>query len=169
MRSGFAARAGRVSCTSDTEADVDGDLRRPRRSRNDRRPHGRLARLARPHRGRATRQEMTAKADHIVDKAASRLQELADRAAAEGGVAAKLAQPLADDAAFLRKLKPSLIAKRVKGEAPTNQKPAEGTVAPSSPQLGKRPDSRGGGPSPLLVIGAALAVGILLAKVIDWR
>src|SRR5918999_4783005 len=169
MRSGFAARAGRVSCTSDTEADVDGDLRRPRRSRNDRRPHSRLARLARPHRGRAARQEMTAKADHIVDKAASRLQELADRDAAEGCVAAKLAQPLADDAAFLRKLKPSLIAKRVKGEAPTNQKPAEGTVSPTSPQLGKRPDPRGGGPSPLLVIGAALAVGILLAKVIDWR
>jgi hypothetical protein len=112
---------------------------------------------------------MTAKADHIVDKAARRLQELADRAAAEGGVTAKLAQPLADDAAFLRKLKPSLIAKRVKGEAPTNQKPAEGTVAPSSPQLGKRPDPQGGGPNPWLVIGAALAVGILLAKVIDWR
>jgi hypothetical protein len=112
----------------------------------------------------------TTKGDRIVDKAAARLQELADRAASEGGVTAKLAQPLADDAAFLRKLKPSLIVKRVRGEAPTSQKPAEGTVAPSSPQLGKREPPPGqGGPSPWLVIGAALVAGIVLAKVVDWR
>ena len=109
------------------------------------------------------------KADQIVDKAAARLQEIADKAAAEGGVTAKLAQPLADDAAFLRKLKPSLIAARVKGEAPTGQRPVEGTVAPSGPQLGKRPKPGGGGPSPFVVVGIALAAGILLAKVIDWR
>ena len=110
------------------------------------------------------------KADQLVDKAAARLQELADKAAAEGGVTAKFAQPLADDAAFLRKLKPSLIIARAKGEAPTNQKPSEGHVAPSGPQLGKRPKRRGtGGPNPFLVIGVALAAGILLAKVIDWR
>jgi hypothetical protein len=110
------------------------------------------------------------KADQIVDRAADRLQELADRAAAEGGVKAKMAQPLADDAAFLRKLKPSLIKARAKGEAPTNQKPGHGTVAPSAPQLGKRPKPRGQrGPSPFLVIGVAFAAGIMLAKVIDWR
>ena len=113
---------------------------------------------------------MTTKADHAVDRAADRLQEIADKAAAEGGVAAKLAQPLADDAAFLRKLKPSLIAARAKGEAPMNQKPTEGTVAPSGPQLGRRPKPRGkGGPSPFLIVGAAFAAGILLAKIIDWR
>lgn len=110
------------------------------------------------------------KADRVIDRAASRLQEIADRAAAEGGVAAKLAQPLADDAAFLRKLKPSLIVKRAKGEAPTNQKPGEGTVAPTGPQLGGRPrPKRAGGPNPWAVIGAALVAGIILAKVIDWR
>jgi hypothetical protein len=108
------------------------------------------------------------KADQLVDKAAARLQEMADKAAAEGGVAAKLAQPLADDAAFLRKLKPSLIVARVKGEAPTGQKPAQGTVAPSGPQLGKRP-KRGGGPNPFLVLGVAFAAGVLLAKIVDWR
>jgi hypothetical protein len=108
------------------------------------------------------------KADQLVDRAAARLQEIANKAAAEGGVSAKLAQPLADDAVFLRKLKPSLIVKRVKGEAPTGQKPAQGTVAPSGPQLGRRPKGKGG-PNPWLVIGAALAAGILLAKVIDWR
>ena len=97
------------------------------------------------------------KADHVIDRAASRLQEFADRAATEGGLSAKLAQPLADDAAFLRKLKPSLIVKRAKGEAPTNQKPAEGTVAPPGSELDERPKpKRAGGPSALVVIGAAL-------------
>ena len=110
------------------------------------------------------------KADQIVDLAAARLQEIADKAAAEGGMAAKLAQPLADDAAFLRKLKPSLIVARAKGEAPTNQKPAEGTVAPTGPQLGKRPKPRGkGGPNALVVVGIAFAAGIALAKIVDWR
>ena len=109
------------------------------------------------------------KADQLVDRAAARLQEIADKAAAEGGVAAKLAQPLADDAAFLRKLKPSLIVARAKGEAPTNQKPAQGAVAPSGPQLGKRKKPKAGGPNPFLVIGIALATGILLAKIVDWR
>ena len=112
----------------------------------------------------------TTKADELVDKGADRLQELANKTAAGGGVKAKLGQELADDAAFLRKLKPSLIVARVKGEAPTNQKPGSGTVAPTGPQLGERPKAkRTSGPSPVLVIGAALALGILLAKVIDWR
>jgi hypothetical protein len=109
------------------------------------------------------------KADLLVDRAANRLQELADRAAAEGGFTAKLAPELADDAAFLRKLKPSLIRARLQGRAPTNQKPGQGTVGPSAAQLGKRPKRKSGGPSPFLVVGAALAAGILLAKIIDWR
>jgi hypothetical protein len=115
---------------------------------------------------------MTAKADQVVDRAADRLREIADRAAAEGGVAAKLAQPLAEDAAFLRKLKPSLIAARVKGQAPTDQPAGSGApAAPSAPQLGARPKrkKKKGGPSPFLIVGAALVTGIVLAKVIDWR
>jgi hypothetical protein len=108
------------------------------------------------------------KADQLVDRAAERLQEIADKAAAEGGFAAKLAQPLADDAEFLRKLKPSLILARAKGEAPTNGKPTQGTVAPSGPQLGKRPKPKGG-PSPFLVVGIAFVAGIVLANIIDWR
>lgn len=111
---------------------------------------------------------MTNKGDQLVDKAASSLQQLADRAATEGGVKAKLAQELADDAAFLRKLKPSLIVARAKGEAPTNQKPAQGRVAPSGPRLGGGP-KRGQGLSPFLVLGVALAAGIVLAKIVDWR
>ena len=110
------------------------------------------------------------KADLLVDKAAARIQEIANRAAAEGGFAAKLAQPLADDAAFLRKLKPSLVKARAKGDAPT-----EPPAAPSGPQLGSRPKPKkkrkkgGKGPTPLLVVGAALVAGIVLAKVVDWR
>ncbi len=106
---------------------------------------------------------MTTKADQVVDKAADHLQEMADKAAAEGGVAAKVAQPLADDAQFLRKLKPSLIKARAKGMAPTNQKPVQGSVNPTGKRSGK-----GRGPSPFLIIGIAFAVGIAVAKMIDW-
>jgi hypothetical protein len=110
--------------------------------------------------------------DQIVERGADRLQGKAEEFAAEGGVKAKLADELADDAAFLRKLKPSLIAARARGQAPTNQKPGEGTVAPSRPQLGSRPKRKragGRGPSPFVVAGAALVAGIVIAKLIDWR
>jgi len=108
---------------------------------------------------------MTTKADQAVDRAADHIQEMADKAAGEGGVAAKFAQPLADDAAFLRKLKPSLIRARAKGMAPTDQKPGHGRVrATGNP---KRPGK--GGPSPFLIIGIALVVGVAVAKIIDWR
>ena len=76
-------------------------------------------------------------ADQTVERAASKLQRLANQFAGEGGLKSKLAQPLAEDADLIRKMKPSLIKARAKGQAPTNQKPAEGTVAPSGPQLGK--------------------------------
>jgi hypothetical protein len=109
-------------------------------------------------------------ADQRVERAADKLQRLANQFAGEGGLKAKLAEPLAEDAQLLRKMKPSLIKARAKGEAPTNQQPAQPTVAPSGPQLGKRPKRKGGGgPNPWLVVGAALAAGILLAKWIDWR
>lgn len=110
-------------------------------------------------------------ADHKVERAADKLQALANRMAAEGGLKSKLAEPLAEDADLIRKMKPSLIKARAKGEAPTNQKPGQTTVAPSSPQLEARPKPkrRGGGPSPWLVVGVALAAGVFLAKWIDWR
>ena len=105
--------------------------------------------------------------DQKVERLADKLQQLADRSAADGGTKAKLAQPLADDAEFVRKLKPSLIKARAKGEAPTNQQPGQGAVAPTGPQLGPRPNrkkkKRGGGPNPWVVAGVALA------KWIDWR
>jgi hypothetical protein len=108
------------------------------------------------------------KGDALMERGASRLQRLADRAAASGGLTAKLAEPLAEDAALFRHMKPSLIVARVKGEAPTNLEPGKDVVAPTSPQLGKRP-KKGGGPNPFLVMVVALAAGIAIAKLIDWR
>jgi hypothetical protein len=114
---------------------------------------------------------VTTKADQLVDAGADKLEGLAAKNAAEGGLKSKLADELADDAAFLRKLKPSLMVARAKGEAPTNEKPGEVRAAPGGPQLGSRPSPRrnGAGPSPWLVVGGALAAGIALAKAIDWR
>jgi hypothetical protein len=65
-------------------------------------------------------------------------------------------------------MKPSLILARMKGDAPTNLKPGQDVVAPTAPQLGKRPRTRGG-PNPFLVLGAAFALGVAVAKFIDWR
>ena len=83
------------------------------------------------------------KADQTIERAADWLQKRAETFAGGNGLKGKLAQPLAEDAAFLRKLKPSLMAARARGEAPTNQKPGSGTVAPSPPQLGERPKPLG--------------------------
>ena len=101
--------------------------------------------------------------DATVERGARGLHKLAQRAAESGGLKARLAPELADDAAFLRKLKPSLIAARARGRAPTDGRPEEPPVLPR-PQQRKR-----GGPSPWLVIGAAFVAGVLLAKAIDWR
>ncbi len=110
---------------------------------------------------------MTA-ADQTIERAADRLQRLATRARDQGGVRAKLAQPLADEAEFLRKLKPSLIRARAKGELPTDEEPGRGRTAPAGPQLPKRPKPTSG-PNPFLVMGVAFAAGVALAKWIDWR
>jgi hypothetical protein len=109
--------------------------------------------------------------DQTIDRAADKLQEVADKVAGQNGLKGKLAEPLAEDAAFLRKLKPSLIAARARGEAPTDEKPGAGTVTPVAPPSEPKPKGKanGGGPNPWLVVAGALAAGIVLAKWIDWR
>ena len=108
--------------------------------------------------------------DHTIDRAADKLQELADKAAGQNGLKGKLAEPLAEDAAFLRELKPSLIAARARGDAPTDEKPASGAVTPAAPPSEPKPKKpNGGGPNPWLVVAGALVAGIALAKWIDWR
>jgi hypothetical protein len=107
--------------------------------------------------------------DQAIEGAANGLRRLSEQAAARGGVGAKLADVLADDAEFVRQLKPSLIRARARGEAPTDRKPGETPVAPAGPQIGRRPKPPGSGRNPWAVVGAALAIGIVLAKIIDWR
>jgi hypothetical protein len=105
-------------------------------------------------------------------RAASGIWRIAATAADGGGVKAKLADELREDAAFLRKLKPSLMVARAKGEAPKDQPPGAAPTAPGGPQLGERPEPkkrRNGGPNPFVVVGVALAGGILFAKWLDWR
>jgi hypothetical protein len=118
------------------------------------------------------------KADLLVERGAQRLQRLARRAAQRGdGIGTWLSEELSADAAFMRKLKPSLIAARAKGDAPMTTPPGspppEPPPQPHAPPQRNNPTrkrtKRGGGISPLLVVGAALATGILVAKVIDWR
>ena len=112
------------------------------------------------------------KADHAVERGAQRLQQLAGRAAARGdGVGEWLAEELTNDAAFLRKLKPSLIKARARGKPAKDPPPPS---APSGPQLSeskpKKKRRRGRkAPPPIVIVGAALAAGVILAKVIDWR
>ena len=111
------------------------------------------------------------KADLFVERSATKLQQLARRAAQRGdGIGEWLSGELNEDAAFLRKLKPSLIAARARGERPAA---SQAPPPPPPPQPARpKPKARqrnGGGPSPLLVVGVAFAAGILVAKVIDWR
>jgi hypothetical protein len=103
-----------------------------------------------------------------LDDAADKMQDKADSLAGQGGVKQKVAEELADDAAFLRKLKPRLMLARARGEAPTDDRPGEPRLSPSGPQL-DRPKKKAKGPSPWLVIGVAVATGIAIAKIIDWR
>ena len=109
------------------------------------------------------------KADQLIERGANRLRRLSEEMAARGGLGERLAEELAEDAAFLRQLKPSLIKARAKGEAPTNAKPNRAPSAPRAPQHAKRPKPPGSGPNPLVVVGAALVVGVVVAKLIDWR
>ena len=109
--------------------------------------------------------------DRAVEVAADKLEEFARKAAAKGGLVGKAANELAEDATFLRKLKPSLIVGRAKGELPRDGSPSSPTpvrpITPARPQL-ERP-AREGGPNPFAVAGAAFGIGTLLAKAIDWR
>jgi len=113
------------------------------------------------------------KGDKAVDSGADKVEALSDKAAAKGGVSAKLAPELAEDATFLRKLKPSLMMKRAKGELPKDAEP--GTIAspkpaaPSGPQIDRSKPSAKQAPNPLVVAAAAFGAGSLIAKLIDWR
>ena len=110
--------------------------------------------------------------DALVERGAAALEDLARNMAADGGIKAKLAEQLAEDAAFLRKLKPSLIAARARGEAPTDESPARAAEeATAALRVRVRRPRREGGdaPNPFLVVAVAFALGIAMAKLVDWR
>ena len=124
------------------------------------------------------------KGDLLVERGAKRLEELSRKATARGGYAARFSDELAEDAVFLRKLKPSLIKARAKGKAPVNEEapinqapePEPESRPPSAPPAPRprrrrkeRRPTRSRGPNPFVVMGVALVAGIALAKVIDWR
>jgi hypothetical protein len=74
-----------------------------------------------------------------------------------GVVAAIAGETTTDESSFLRRLRPYGASRRT-------------PVAPSGAQLGPR--SSGGtsrGPNPYAVVAVAAAIGVLLAKAIDWR
>jgi hypothetical protein len=98
--------------------------------------------------------------DALVERGADRLASLSERAETAGGVKGKLAGELREDSAFLRKLKPGLMKERLRGER---------GIEPSPADRPKAPKRKGSGPSPFLVAAGAFAVGMLLAKAIDWR
>jgi len=115
------------------------------------------------------------KGDTLVERGAALLDELSHKAATEGGFVAKLAEPLAEDAAFLRKMKPTLVLARLRGEPPpdTSQNGAPMIQPPPpvpepnpKPKKAKKSD---GGPNPLVIAAAALVAGVVVAKVVDWR
>jgi hypothetical protein len=115
------------------------------------------------------------KADTLVERGASALETWARDLAVDGGLRRQVAEELLHDAAFLRKLKPSLIASRARGEPAAAEPPVQAVTelppaAQSEPPAPKpRTAKRSGGLNPFVVAGAAFVAGIALAKVIDWR
>lgn len=97
--------------------------------------------------------------DQALEHAADTLETFVRESQRQGGLKAKVGDAFAEDPEFLRKLKPSLIKRRV-------QQHESAAPAPTPPPKPKR---KGGGPSPWLVLGVAFAAGFAAAKVLDWR
>lgn len=155
---------------------VDRPLRRPRRLRHAPRAEDGRPGLA-DRDGRGASAGDVSKADAAIDRAAERLRDLSDRLDERGGVSEKLAEPLAEDADFLPKLKPSLVEERLK-ENPTGSEPPPAAPSPPRPapfsggrRTRKAPSGKddAGGSKALPLVAGAFGAGVLLAKVIDWR
>src|SRR4051794_41857196 len=108
------------------------------------------------------------RADQVAEPAEDRLEAIVRTPQKSGGVKAKAESALAEDPSFLRKLKPSLVAARVRGENP----PAPG--APSGSRLDgpdstlqKQPKKSGGSVRPWLRGGGGLPAGFVVAKGVD--
>jgi hypothetical protein len=106
------------------------------------------------------------KVDEAFETAAEKLESFVQDARRQGGVKAKVGDALAEDPEFLRRLKPSLVKARAKGESPRDPEHEPRPAPGPKPEQPKRP---GGGPNPWLIVGVALAAGYVLAKFVDWR
>jgi hypothetical protein len=106
----------------------------------------------------------------LVERAADRLDAYARLASREPGLKAKLAGPLADDAELLRGMRPSRIAARLRGEPGDASPSPTASREPISPvEAEPRERSRRRGPSPIVLAAGTFALGLLIAKVLDWR
>jgi hypothetical protein len=104
--------------------------------------------------------------DQAFETAAEKLETFVQDARRQGGVKAKVGEALAEDPEFLRRLKPSLVKARAKGESPREPKHEPRPTPEPKPEQRKSP---GGGPNPWLIVGVAFAAGYVLAKFVDWR
>lgn len=93
--------------------------------------------------------------DRAVEKAADKLDDLAAKAAAKDKPGEKLAPALEDDADFLRTMTPSRVRQRLR------------TGPPPVPQRRRPRPARSASALPTLI--AAFALGVLIAKLVDWR
>jgi len=127
---------------------------------------------------------LTRRVDALVERGAGALEGWARDLAVDGGFRRQVAEELIDDAAFLRKLAPTKIAARARGEnslqvTPEPTTPESATPEPAAPEPAAAPEPppspprapkrRGGGPNPFAVVGIAFVAGIAFAKLIDWR
>jgi cell division septation protein DedD len=132
---------------------------------------------------------LTRRVDALVERGAGALEGWARDLAVDGGFRRQVAEELIDDAAFLRKLAPTKIAARARGEnsaqvtpeptTPESAEPGAAAPEPTEPQPAAAPEPlpdpprapkrRGGGPNPFAVVGIAFVAGIAFAKLIDWR
>ena len=94
-------------------------------------------------------------ADRAVEKTAERLDDLADKAAARGRPVEKVAPMLEEDAEFLRKMTPTKVKERLSS--------SDGPRSAPSKRRAHRSENG------LVVLGAAFALGVVVAKLIDWR
>jgi len=93
--------------------------------------------------------------DRAVEKTADRLDDLAAKAAEHGKPGEKVAPLLEEDAEFLRKMTPTRVKQRLSSDAH-----AKGRT-PGRPAR----DRQGG----IVVVAAAFALGVVVAKLVDWR
>lgn len=92
--------------------------------------------------------------DRAVEGAAEGLESAAESAAEQGALRERVAPALEEDAAFLRKLTPSKVRRRLREDAPGARRPPP-----------RRAVEHGG----LAVLVAALALGAVVAKLVEWR